>query len=212
MELLTLTNLRPARGARKTKKRVGRGIGSGHGKTSTRGQKGQNSRNKIVPGFEGGQTPLHRRLPKLRGKGKGAMPLGPTRKEYGIVNLSQLEEMPSGVVITAEELRQRGILKGRHDGLRVLGFGEITKAVTVRAIHFTASAREKIEAAGGTVEIISYSAAKAASIGSTTQLGANGAVDPVAGVEPVVAEPVAGITAEPEVGGGIVADSISDGV
>ena len=74
MELVTLTNLRPGRGARKKKKRVGRGIGSGHGKTSTRGQKGQHARNHVVPGFEGGQTPLHRRLPKLRGKGKGAMP------------------------------------------------------------------------------------------------------------------------------------------
>jgi large subunit ribosomal protein L15 len=85
MELLTLTNLKPGRGARKTKKRVGRGIGSGHGKTSTRGQKGQHARNSIVAGFEGGQTPLHRRLPKLAGKGKGAMPLGPTRKHYGVV-------------------------------------------------------------------------------------------------------------------------------
>jgi large subunit ribosomal protein L15 len=76
MELLTLTNLKPAPGARKKKKRVGRGIGSGHGKTSTRGQKGQHARNSVRPGFEGGQTPLYRRLPKLRGKGKGAMPLG----------------------------------------------------------------------------------------------------------------------------------------
>ena len=80
MELLTLTNLRPGKGARKLRKRVGRGIGSGHGKTSTRGQKGQGARNHVVPGFEGGQTPLHRRLPKLRGKGKGAMPIGMTRK------------------------------------------------------------------------------------------------------------------------------------
>ncbi|MDQ3815754.1 MAG: 50S ribosomal protein L15 [Armatimonadota bacterium] len=154
MELLTLTNLKPAPGARKKKKRVGRGIGSGHGKTSTRGQKGQNARNHVVPGFEGGQTPLHRRLPKLRGKGKGAMPLGPTRKVYGEVNLSQLDRLPEGVIVTAEELRERGIVKGRHDGLRVLGNGEITKPLTIRAVHFTASAREKIEAAGGTAELI----------------------------------------------------------
>lgn len=153
MELLTLTNLRPAKGARKPKKRVGRGIGSGHGKTSTRGQKGQHSRNTVRPGFEGGQTPLHRRLPKLRGQGKGAMPLGPTRKHYGIVNLSQLNLLPAGTVVTAEELRARGVVKGRHDGLRVLGHGDINHALTVRASHFSALAKEKIEAAGGTAEV-----------------------------------------------------------
>jgi large subunit ribosomal protein L15 len=154
MELLTLTNLKPAPGARKKKKRVGRGIGSGHGKTSTRGQKGQHARNSVRPGFEGGQTPLYRRLPKLRGKGKGAMPLGPTRKFYGIVNLSQLEQLPANLVVTAAELRTRGIVKGRFDGLRVLGVGEITKPLTLHVNHVTASAREKIEAAGGTIQII----------------------------------------------------------
>ena len=154
MELLTLTNLSPGKGARPKKKRVGRGIGSGHGKTSTRGQKGQHARGSVRPGFEGGQTPLHRRLPKLRGKGKGAMPIGLTRKVYGIVNLNQLNRLPAGTVVTAEELRARGIVKGRHDGLRVLGFGEIEVALTVHAQHFSASAKEKIEAAGGTTEVI----------------------------------------------------------
>ena len=154
MELLTLTNLRPAKGARKKKKRVGRGIGSGHGKTSTRGQKGQHSRNTVAPGFEGGQTPLFRRLPKLRGKGKGSMPIGPTRKHYGIVNLEQLERLPVGTVVTAEVLRAAGIVKGRWDGLRVLGVGEITKALTIHAEHFTETAREAIEAAGGSCEVI----------------------------------------------------------
>ena len=154
MELLTLTNLRPGKGARKPRKRVGRGIGSGHGKTSTRGQKGQHSRNHVVPGFEGGQTPLHRRLPKLRGKGKGAMPIGPTRKHYGIVNLHQLSVLPAGTVVTSQELRARGILKGRHDGLRVLGFGELSVALTIQALHVSDTAREKIEAAGGTIEAI----------------------------------------------------------
>ena len=154
MELLTLTNVRPSPGARKKKKRVGRGIGSGHGKTSTRGQKGQHSRNSVPQGYEGGQTPLFRRLPKLRGKGKGAMPLGPTRKHYGIVNLTQLEKLPAGTVVTAELLRKNGMVKGRWDGLRVLGVGEITKALTIQAGHFTATAQEKIEAAGGTVELI----------------------------------------------------------
>jgi large subunit ribosomal protein L15 len=154
MELLTLTNLKPAPGARKKKKRVGRGIGSGHGKTSTRGQKGQHARNTVAPGFEGGQTPLFRRLPKLRGKGKGAMPLGPTRKYYGIANLAQLDRLPAGTVVTAELLRSEGIVKGRWDGLRILGVGEITKALTIQADHFTATAKEKIEAAGGTAELI----------------------------------------------------------
>jgi large subunit ribosomal protein L15 len=155
MEVLTLTNLKPNAGARKKKKRVGRGIGSGHGKTSTRGQKGQHARNSVRPGFEGGQTPLYRRLPKLRGQGKGAMPIGLTRKVYGIVNLSELNKLEAGTVVTAELLRQRGIVKGRHDGLRVLGHGEITTAVTIQAQHVSQTAREKIEAAGGTVQLIS---------------------------------------------------------
>ena len=154
MQLLTLTNLKPGKGSRKPKKRVGRGIGSGHGKTSTRGQKGQNARNHVVPGFEGGQTPLHRRLPKLRGKGKGAMPIGLTRKVYGIVNLRELNKLPVGTLVTSAELRERGIVKGRHDGLRVLGIGDITIALTVRASHVTATAKEKIEAAGGTIELV----------------------------------------------------------
>ena len=154
MELLTLTNIKSAPGARKRKKRVGRGIGSGHGKTSTRGQKGQHSRNSVKPGFEGGQTPLFRRLPKLRGKGKGAMPIGLTRKVYGEVNLRELNLLDAGTVVNSQLLRERGIVKGRNDGLRVLGNGDITKALTVQAIHFTATAKEKIEAAGGTCEII----------------------------------------------------------
>jgi large subunit ribosomal protein L15 len=154
MELLTLTNIKPAQGARKTKKRVGRGIGSGHGKTSTRGQKGQHARDNIRPGFEGGQTPLYRRLPKLRGEGKGAMPLGPTRKHYAIVNLSQLGRFDAGATVTETELRAAGIVKGQNDGLRILGNGELDKALTIRAKHFTATAKEKIEAAGGTVEEI----------------------------------------------------------
>jgi large subunit ribosomal protein L15 len=156
MELLTLNNLKPGKGARKKAKRVGRGIGSGHGKTSTRGQKGQHARNSIVAGFEGGQTPLHRRLPKLRGKGKGAMPLGPTRKFYGIVNLDQLNTIAAGSVVTPESLRASGLVKGRWDGLRVLGNGDITVALTVQAQHFTATAKEKIEAAGGTAEIVAH--------------------------------------------------------
>ena len=154
MEILTLTNLSPAKGARKKAKRVGRGIGSGHGKTSTRGQKGQHARNSVRPGFEGGQTPLYRRLPKLRGQGKGAMPLGPTRKFYGIVNVETLNKLPANTVVDAALLRANGMVKGRWDGLRILGVGEITVPLTIKANHFTASAKEKIEAAGGTCEEI----------------------------------------------------------
>lgn len=154
MELLTLTNLAPTPGARKRRKRVGRGIGSGHGKTSTRGQKGQWARNHVRPGFEGGQTPLYRRLPKLRGKGKGAMPLGPTRRFYATVNVGDLNRFEAGTVVDAVALHAAGILKGQHNGLRVLGNGVLEHALTVRAIHFTASAKEKIEAAGGTAELI----------------------------------------------------------
>ncbi len=154
MELLTLINLKPAPGSRKKKKRVGRGIGSGHGKTSTRGHNGQHARNKTARGNEGGQTPLFLRLPKLRGKSKGAMPLGPTRKHYAIVNLEQLERLESGSTHNAASLRANGLAKGRWDGLRVLGVGEITKPLTIQANHFTATAREKIEAAGGTAEVI----------------------------------------------------------
>ena len=101
-----------------------------------------------------GQTPLFRRLPKLRGKGKGAMPIGLTRKVYGEVNLRELNLLDAGTVVNAELLRERGIVKGRNDGLRVLGNGDITKALTVQAVHFTATAKEKIEAVGGTCEII----------------------------------------------------------
>lgn len=154
MELLTLGNLRPNKGARKKAKRVGRGIGSGHGKTSTRGQKGQHARNHVVAGFEGGQTPLHRRLPKLRGKGKGAMNIGSTRKHYGIVNVGQLNVFEAGTVVTTQLLRETGVVKGRWDGLRVLGEGKLNVALTVQAQHFTGTAQEAIEAAGGTAEVV----------------------------------------------------------
>lgn len=154
MELLSLTNIAATPGARKRRKRVGRGIGSGRGKTSTRGQKGQWARNHVLPGFEGGQTPLYRRLPKLRGKGKGAMPLGPTRRFYAIVNVSDLNRFEAGATVDATSLREAGIIKGQHDGLRVLGNGLLEHAITVRAIHVTASAKEKIEAAGGKIEIV----------------------------------------------------------
>jgi large subunit ribosomal protein L15 len=152
--MLRIDHLSPGKGARRAKKRVGRGMGSGHGKTSTRGQKGQRSRNTVAPGFEGGQTPLHRRLPKKRGLARKAMPHGMFKKTYAIVNLGQLEALDADATVTPELLKERGIVKQIREGVRVLGMGELTKPLTVRAHHFSASALEKIQAAGGVAEVI----------------------------------------------------------
>jgi len=133
---------------RKPKKRVGRGIGSGHGKTSCRGHKGQYARNTVRPGFEGGQTPLHRRLPRYRGfKNRFAT-------EYAIINLSDLEKFEAGTVVTPELLLEKRVIRELKDGLKVLGDGELTRALTVRADKFSKSASEKIAAAGGAAEVI----------------------------------------------------------
>ena len=146
--------LHPQTGEKKDRKRVGRGPGSGHGKTSTRGHKGQKARGKVRPGFEGGQTPLYRRVPKRRGLGQSARNLGVIRRRYSELNVGVLEVFEAGTVVTPELLQQRRVVKDLEDGLRVLGEGELTKALTVRAHHFSAAARTKIEAAGGTVEVI----------------------------------------------------------
>lgn len=142
-----LSDLRPARGSVKARKRVGRGIGSGHGKTATRGTKGAKSRKNIPPGFEGGQTPLHRRLPQRRGF------TNIFKKEYAIVNLDTLAGLPEDTV-TPELLLEKGIIKKIRSGVRVLGRGEVERAITVRAHYFSKSAEEKIKAKGGTVEVI----------------------------------------------------------
>jgi len=144
--------LRPAAGAKKDRKRVGRGTSSGHGKTSTRGHKGQKARNTVRPGFEGGQTPLYRRVPKRRGIGKSAGNEGILRRTYSELNVSVLERFEAGTEVTPELLKQHGVVKDLAHGLRVLGEGALTKALTVRAHHFSAAARAKIEAAGGTAE------------------------------------------------------------
>jgi large subunit ribosomal protein L15 len=137
---------------RKKRKRVGRGIGSGHGKTSSKGHKGHSSRQGFKLGalFEGGQMPLARRVPK-RGFFNGAF-----KKDYAIVNLSSLEACyDSGAVIDEAALRTRGLVKGRHDdGVKILGDGEITKALTVHAHKFSESAAAKIAAAGGTAVVV----------------------------------------------------------
>lgn len=146
---MKLHELSSAPGARHTTKRVGRGPGSGMGKTSTRGHKGQNARSGggVRPGFEGGQNPLYRRLPK-RGFNN------PFRKEYAIVNLEELNNFAAGTEVTPEILMESGIVKAPKAGIKILGNGEITVKLTVKANKFSQSAVEKIQAAGGQTEVI----------------------------------------------------------
>ncbi|MCI3926351.1 50S ribosomal protein L15 [Paenibacillus sp. TRM 82003] len=146
---MKIHELQPAPGSRHTRKRVGRGVGSGMGKTSTRGHKGQNARSGggVRPGFEGGQNPLYRRLPK-RGFNN------PFRKEYAIVNLEQLNNFADGTEVTPEILMNSGIIKNPLAGIKVLGDGELTVKLSVKANKFSKSAVEKITAAGGNAEVI----------------------------------------------------------
>ena len=147
--------LTPAPGGKKRRKRIGRGMGSGRGKTAGRGMKGQKARSKVRPGFEGGQTPLYRRLRKRRGLSKASRNIGIFRRTYAEVNVGRLEErFDAGAQVTPEVLLERRIIRQVNDGVRILGDGELSKALTVRAHHFTAAARAKIEAAGGTAEVI----------------------------------------------------------
>ena len=145
---MKVQEIRPAIGSNRNKKRVGRGPGSGHGKTSCRGHKGQNSRSGggVKPGFEGGQMPLQRRLPK-RGFSN------PNRVEYTVLNLSDLERLGFDEV-TPEKLLDEGAIKNVRDGVKILGMGELTRAVKVKADAFSASAIKKIQAAGGTAEVL----------------------------------------------------------
>jgi large subunit ribosomal protein L15 len=147
-----LNNLRPAKGsgAGRERKRVGRGIGSGLGKTSGRGEKGQKSRSGFShrEGFEGGQMPLHRRVPK-RGFTNARF-----KKEYAEINLERLEIFDAGSIVTPDVLLKRGMIKNLRDGLKVLAKGTVTKALTVRAHKFSAKAQEQIAGAGGKAEIL----------------------------------------------------------
>ncbi len=152
-----LHNLRPDPGARRDKKRVGRGEGSGLGKTSGRGHKGskQRSGGRISPRYEGGQMPLHMRLPKLRGPlAKTAMPIGPFRTYMTPVNLSRLAVFTEGEVVSPEALLERGIIKKADARVKILAMGELAQPLTIKAHGFSAAALAKIEAAGGTAEII----------------------------------------------------------
>ena len=146
---MKLHELRPAEGATKNRKRLGRGVGSGWGKTAGRGSKGHNSRSGggVRPGFEGGQMPIHRRLPKC----------GFTnifKKEIAIINVGDLARFDAGSIVNEATLVQSGLLKGQRDGIKLLGNGTIDIALTVQINAVSRSAKEKIEAAGGTVEVI----------------------------------------------------------
>ncbi|MCE5322441.1 50S ribosomal protein L15 [bacterium] len=147
---MRLEDLRPAPGSTHKSKRVGRGTGSGQGKTAGKGHKGQKARSgqKPRPGFEGGQTPLHRRLPQRSGF------RNVNRKIYAIVSLDDLERFDAGTEVTPELLITSGLVGGAMDGIKVLGDGEITKSLTVRAHKFSKSAEEKLKAAGGTTEVL----------------------------------------------------------
>lgn len=147
--MIELHTLKPAPGSKKRRKRVGRGIGSGHGKTATRGTKGQKARDTIPAHFEGGQTPIHRRLPVRVGF------RNVNRVEYAVVNVKTLaERFQPNETVTPEVLKERRILRKLKDGVKVLGVGEINIPLTVHAHAISESARAKIEAAGGTVHLI----------------------------------------------------------
>ena len=147
--VLQLHNLKPAKGANAKKKRVGRGPGSGSGVTAGRGHKGQKSRSGYSSraGFEGGQMPLYRRLPK-----RGFTNI--FAKRFVVLNVRDLNRFEDGTEVSAQSLMEVGYMKRAHDGLRILGQGELKKKLTVRAVHFSESARAKIEAAGGKAEIV----------------------------------------------------------
>jgi len=154
---LNLTNLQPAQ-ERKDRKRVGRGPGSGKGRYAGRGIKGQKSRSgshKMRAGFEGGQMPIHMRMGKLRGAtSKDAMPVGPFRTYTHPINVRDLDRFESGDVVTPESLVEKGLLKNTKIDVKLLGTGKLGKRLTIRVHAISASAREKIEKAGGTVELL----------------------------------------------------------
>ena len=147
---MKLHSLQPAPGAVKTRKRVGRGVGSGLGKTSGRGQKGQNSRSGggVRIGFEGGQSPLFRRLPK-RGFSNARF-----KTTYAVINLSDLDKFEDGATVTPELLKEMGLIKQSLDGIKILGNGTLTKKLNVKAHKFSNVAKEQIEKLGGKAEVI----------------------------------------------------------
>src|SRR4051794_35645674 len=154
---LNLSSLKPAQ-SQKTRKRIGRGLGSGKGRYSGRGIKGQKSRagsHKMRAGFEGGQMPIYMRLGKQRGStSKDAMPIGPFRTSTAPVNVGSLDRFDDGAEVTPESLVERGLLKNTKTDVKLLGNGELQKKLTVRVHAISATAREKVEAAGGSVSLL----------------------------------------------------------
>src|SRR5438309_4448526 len=154
---LNLSNLKPAQG-RKDRKRVGRGLGSGKGRYSGRGIKGQKSRagsHKMRAGFEGGQMPIYMRMGKQRGStSKDAMPIGPFRTSTAPVNVGSLDRFDDGAEVTPESLVERGLLKNTKTDVKLLGNGDLKKKLTIRVHAISATAREKVEQAGGTVSLL----------------------------------------------------------
>ena len=146
---MELSNLRPAEGSRQSDNfRRGRGHGSGNGKTAGKGHKGQKARSGAPrPGFEGGQMPLYRRLPKRGFKNRNTL-------EIVAINVSELERFENGATVDVAALREAGVVKNSFDGVKILGNGELTKKLNVKVDAFSASAKEKIEAVGGTAEVI----------------------------------------------------------
>ena len=144
---MNLNELQPAAGSRKLRNRVGRGTSSGTGKTSGRGQKGQKARGKVRLGFEGGQMPLYRRIPK-----RGFTNI--SRKEFAVVNLEKLNAFADGTEITPALLIESGVVKNQKSGIKVLAVGQLDKKLTVKAHKFSGAAKAAIEQAGGTTEVI----------------------------------------------------------
>jgi large subunit ribosomal protein L15 len=197
---LLLHELRPAEGSHRDRKRVGRGEGSGNGKTSGRGQKGQKSRagsHRMRPGFEGGQMPLYMRLGKLRGSNhRKSMPMGPFRTHTTPVNVRDLERFDAGVEVTPDLLKTAGVVKSLRHPVKILAGGELTRKLTVHAHAFSKRAAEVIEAAGGTVVVIGGTAPEAP---APKKARAKAAPEAAAEPEPEATEPEA--QAEADEGG-----------
>jgi len=155
---VNLSDLKPAEGSTHRRKKIGRGPGSGHGKTSTRGHKGDKARGQSKLGFEGGQTPLHRRLPKQRGIGVGltarGFNTGRYKTHYTVVNIGQFEQFEADTEVSPELLLEKRVIKDLSLPVKVLGDGKLSKKLVIRAHKFSASAQEAITALGGTAEVI----------------------------------------------------------
>jgi large subunit ribosomal protein L15 len=202
-EKLNLTTLKPAQ-TQKSRKRIGRGIGSGKGRYSGRGIKGQKSRagsHKMRAGFEGGQMPIYMRLGKLRGStSKDAMPIGPFRTSTAPVNVGSLDRFDDGAEVTPESLVDKGLLKNTKIDVKLLGNGELKKKLTVRVHAISATAREKVEQAGGTVSLLKEPKPKKRKKHSKPKPAAPAATaeGPETEAPEAVAEPETAAEAEPE--------------